>query len=202
MLGFAIIDRQSGADVTAVWLTSRIGTTLVGNTNAVVIPHTDPDHDRKVRALTADRAVVLTEGTESPIPFAQTTPIAVFDELIEQTAAHQERICQAIEDYARLHRAKLVAPKFRPVPVQAAPAEDAPPFRALAAADYVGAVWAAWLFTDEQRHRRTVTPKSGTTPWIMPEELNSPAIALFPPEFADRVRPEPLSDRKQLGDNT
>lgn len=193
MFGFAIVDRQPTAEATAVWLTHRTDTTFVRNTNAVVIQHDDPDYERKVRSLTADHAVVLTDGTEPPLEFAHAVRIDVFDDLIERTAVHQERISAAIDDYARRKRAKLVAPRFLPVPELAEPEQDEPQYRALAAANYVGAVWAAWLFTDEQRHRRTVTPKTQVTPWIMPSELNSDAVATFPAEFADQVKPEPLS---------
>ncbi|WP_067799158.1 hypothetical protein [Nocardia beijingensis] len=201
MLGFATVDRQPTADSTAVWLTSRIDTIVVRNTNAVVVCHDDPDHDTKVRSLTADHAIVLTDGTEPPLPFVYANRVGVFDEMIKLTAAHQERICQAIRDYSRRNRANLVLPGFLPTPVLTAAEQDAPQFRALTVANYVGAVWEAWLYTDEQRYRRTVTPRFGKTPWIMPLELNSPTIAAFPPEFAERVRPESLPDRKSLQDN-
>ncbi|MGW0048480.1 hypothetical protein [Nocardia cyriacigeorgica] len=191
MLGFAIVDRQPAADATAVWLTSRIETTIVRNTNAVVIRHDDPDHDTKIRSLTTGRAVVLTAGTGPPLPFTHANRISVFDELLDQTAAQQERISQAVDDYARRKKAKLVAPTFPPVPAPAGPMQDEPQYRALAVANYVGEVWSAWLHTEEQRVRRTVAPKSGKTPWIMPEELNSSTIAAFPDGFADRVKPEP-----------
>lgn len=192
MLGFAIIDRQPAADTTAVWVTSRTET-FVRNTNAVVIQHDDPEYDTKVRSLTAGRCVVLTHGTE-PLPrFLHAVHIDVFDDLLERTAAHQARIRQAIADYSARNRTKLVAPRFLPNPVPAAPGSDEPRFRALTVADYVGAVWTAWLFTEEQRVRRTVSPKTGESPWVMPHELNSPTVADLPPEFADQVKPEPLS---------
>ncbi|MDO3648746.1 hypothetical protein [Nocardia mangyaensis] len=193
MFAFAIIDRQPSADATAVWLTHRTDTTFVRNTNAVVLQHDDPDYEKKIRSLTADHSVVLTDGTESPLEFAHAVRIDLFDDLIARTAAHQERISAAIVDYARRKRAKLVVPRFLPVPELATPERDEPQDRALAAANYVCEVWAAWLFTDEQRHRRTVTPKTQETPWIMPAELNSPTVAALPAEFADQVKPEPLS---------
>ncbi|GAA5042043.1 hypothetical protein [Nocardia callitridis] len=196
MLGFAIVDRQPTADATALWLTSRTDTTFVRNTNAVVISHNDPDYEQRVRSLTTDHCVVLTNGTEPPLRFAHAVQADVFDELIELTATHQKRISQAVEDYSHRKRAKLVSPVFRPVPELAAPECDEPRFRALSLANYIGEVWAAWLFTDEQRRRRTVTPKTGESPWIMPEELNDPAVATFPTEFVDRVRPEPPTRRK------
>lgn len=202
MLGFAIVDRQPTADATAVWLTNRIDTTIVRNTNAVVIRHDDPDHDRKIRSLTAEHFVVLTEGTDPPLPFTRANRIGIFDDLIEQTTARQKRICRAVDDYSRRNKTSLVVPNFPPVSEPAAPIQDRPQFRALAVADYVAEIWAAWLYTEEQRVRRTVAPKSGNTPWIMPEELNSPAIAVFPAEFADRVKPEPpFGQRYVAGEN-
>lgn len=192
MLGFAIIDRQSAADTTAVWVTSRTDT-FVRNTNAAVIAHDDPDYDTKVRSLTADRCVVLTHGTEPMPRFANAVQIDVFDELLELTAAHQARIRQAIADYSVRKRAKLVAPRFPPVPEPAIASSDEPRFRALIAADNIGAVWTAWLNTEEQRVRRTASPKTGESPWIMPHDLNSPTVEVLPEEFADRVKSEPLS---------
>lgn len=197
MLGFAIVDRQSAADATVVWLTSRTDTTIVRNTNAVVIPHDDPDHDCKVQWLISERSVVLTEET-TPLPrFENAVQVDLFDVLVKLTSAYQERICHAVDDYSRRQRSKLVVPVFQPVPQLAAAVQDEPRFRALAVANYVGNVWTAWLFTEEQRLRRTVNPRTGETPWIMPEDLNNPAIAIFPAEFSDRVGPAGLDERSR-----
>lgn len=197
MLGFAIVDRQPAADTTAVWLTSRTDTTIVRNTNAVVIPHDDPDYDSKVQWLIKGRSVVLTEGTTPQPCFENAVEVDFFDGLVKLTIAYQERICQAVDDYSRRQRSKLVVPVFQPVPQLAAAAQDEPRFRALAVANYVGNVWTAWLFTEEQRLRRTVNPRTGETPWIMPEDLNNPAIAIFPAEFSDRVRPVGRDERNR-----
>ncbi|NKY44310.1 hypothetical protein [Nocardia cerradoensis] len=197
MLGFAIVDRQPAADATAVWLTSRTDTTIVRNTNAVVIPHDDPDHDSKVQWLISERSVVLTEETTPLPPFENAVQVELFEVLVKSTTAHQERICRAVDDYSRRQRSKLVVPVFQPVPELAAAAQDEPRFRALAVANYIGNVWTAWLFTEEQRLRRTVNPRTGETPWIMPEDLNDPAIAIFPAEFSDRVRPAGRDERSR-----
>ncbi|MFE3261429.1 hypothetical protein ACFXPS_33475 [Nocardia sp. NPDC059091] len=192
MLGFAIVDRQPAAYATAVWLTSRTGSTSVNNTNAVVISHGDPDYDTKVRALTAGRSVVLTTDTVPPVSFAHAVHVDAFDELVKRTAIHQDRICEAISEYNSRNRKDLVIPSFLPAPILTSPKGDEPQYRALAVADYIGQAWAAWLFTEEQRHRRTTAPKTGESPWIMPTELNSQTIAVLPDEFVDRVRPEPV----------
>ena len=193
MLGFAIVDRQPNAGTTAVWLTSREGA-RVSHTNAVLIAHDDDRHDAKVRALTADRVVVLTDGTTPPLDFVQALDVSEFDELIDETVAHQQRISQAIADYkTRTRNKNLVTPNFPAEPKLSAPKHDEPASRALSVADYVAGVWMAWLLSDEQRLRRTTDPRTGTTPWIMPEELGDPGLAAFPPEFAGRVKPEPLA---------
>ncbi|WP_036509260.1 hypothetical protein [Nocardia aobensis] len=108
MLGFAIVDRQPTADTTAVWLTSRTDTTIVRNTNAVVIPHDDPDHDSKVQWLVKGRSVVLTEGTTPQPCFENAVEVDFFADLVKLTTAYQERICQAVDDYSRRQRSKLV----------------------------------------------------------------------------------------------
>jgi hypothetical protein len=194
LLGFAIVDRQPTASATAVWLTGHEGS-RVGHTNAVVIPHDDEWHDNKVRALTADRAVVLTTGTEPPLPFQHALDIEVFDRFLEETAAYQQRIEEAVADYAARTKSKnLVTPEFATArPLLEVGAGDRPELRALAVANYVAAVWSAWLATDEQRVRRAINPRTGKTPWIMPEPLGSPELAEFSPEFGKLVWPEPLT---------
>lgn len=59
--------------------------------------------------------------------------------------------------------------------------------------DAIEKVRSHWLRTDEERRRRTVRPRTGESPWIMPEELNQAEVAEFPPAFAARVRSQPLT---------
>jgi hypothetical protein len=70
---------------------------------------------------------------------------------------------------------------------------DEPAYRALSVANYVTQVWSAWLATDDERVRRTTNPRTGKTPWIMPEALGSPVPAAFPSKFGQLVLPEPVS---------
>lgn len=194
MLGFAIVDRQPTADATAVWLTCREGA-VVRHTNAVVIANDDERYDVTVWNLTADRAVVLTDGTTPPSAFDHALGIDAFDGLIDETAAHRQLIEDAVADYAaRTKNRNLVTPEFpRTRPTLEIDSRDQPEFRALSVANYVAAVWSAWLATEEQRVRRAINPRTGTTPWIMPDALGSPEIAEFPPGFTELVRPEPLT---------
>lgn len=193
MLGFAIVDNRSGAGATAVWLTGRVEGLRVGHTNAVVVQDDDERHDLKVKWLIADRSVVLTPDSVPPMPFAHALYVDEIAELVEQTTAHQQRIAQAVEDYAARTRNKTVArPEFPAVPQRPHVDEADPARRALSVANYVASAWAHWLATDEQRRRRVSDPRSGTSPWIMPEELGDPALANFPAEFAPHVQPEPV----------
>lgn len=195
MLGFAIVDRQPTADATAVWLTSRIEGAHVNHTNAVVISLDDERHDAKVRALTADRAVVLTDGTTPPLEFLHALGIDAFDGLIEATLAHQRRIAEAVAA-ARTPKRKLIDPDFpRAMPGLTVDERDEPAYRALSAANYIARVWEVWLATDEQRALRSVPTKTkkGELPPIMPEELCHPTITELPPEFTDLAKPEPVS---------
>jgi hypothetical protein len=194
MLGFAIVDRQPKAEATAVWLTCRLDGSGVNHTNAVVIAHDDDRHDVKVWNLTADRAVVLTDGTKPPITFKHPLAIDALTGLIDETSAYQQRIIEAVADYAKRTKNKnLVAPIFARDRAELKPdGRHEPAYRALSAANYVRDAWAAWLATEEQRVRRTINPRTGKPPGIMPEEMGSTTLADFPPEFGKLVLPEPL----------
>jgi hypothetical protein len=195
VLGFAVIDRQVGHGVTAVWLTTRITSDRVGHTNAVCVADDDPDGSTKLRSLIADRAVILTAGSEHPLPLMTPIQVDTIGSLVTETTEYQRRIVEAVDAYVAKSRSKnLVRPDFPPAPVVPELRElpDAAQ-RALATANYVARAWSAWLATDEQRRRRTVDPRKGTSPWIMPDDMNSPDVAEFSSAFAEHVRPEPVS---------
>jgi len=110
--------------------------------------------------------------------------------VVIDAAAHQAAISAAIAEYRRRTRSySLKDPVFpvSPKAVDHLPAGDAPSGRALAAANFLAAAWTAWLKTDEERRRRTARPKTGETPWMMPEDLNSAEVAGLPPAFAGVV---------------
>lgn len=194
VLGFAIVDRQPKADATAVWLTCREGSRAI-HTNAVVIPNDDELYDRRIWNLTADRVVILTSGTKPRRAFEYALGIDAFDGFINETAARQQLIEDAVAEYAAHTKNKnLVLPDFsRSRPTLEIDSRDQPEFRALSVANYIAAVWSAWLATEDQRVRRAINPRTGKTPWIMPEELGSPDVAEFPPEFGQLVQSEPLT---------
>lgn len=192
MLGFAIVDRQPTSDATAVWLTTRVEDTQANHTNAVVITNSDERYDDKIRALTADRAVVLTDGTSPLESFENTLTVGSFGELIDEALEYQKRIGEAVAA-ARAPGRGLVDPDFpRSIPELTSDGRDEPQFRALAVANFVAHAWRFWLLTDEQRIRRTINAKTGKPPGIMPPDLGDLAMAAFPPVFGAMVKPEPI----------
>jgi hypothetical protein len=198
MMGIATVDRIMGEAFVAIWLTNRSAALEATHGNAVVIDLVnDPDAIEKVRSLTRLYAVLVTNGTDTdglPIE-GQPLTVSDIDAWVAETEAHQQAIEAAVDDYKRRTRQKgLVPPTFPVSPSWAdfTPSENTPGKRALATANYVARVWTNWLKTDEERRRRTVQPKTGKTPWIMPEELNQAEVAEFPSAFAARVQSQPL----------
>lgn len=171
MLGFAIVDRQPKAESTAVWLTCRLEGSRVNHTNAVVIAHDDDKHDEKVWNLTADRAVVLTDGTKPPIKFEHPLAIDALNGLIDETFELQQRILKAIADHAKRTKNKnLVAPVFAGARAELRPdTRDEPAYRALSAANYVRDAWEAWLEAPQPP-----TPVSASVRKVPPAERPVP----------------------------
>ena len=197
MRGIAVIDRQTDAEQIAVWITSRAGGEA-HNTNAVVVnAANDPDAVEKVRSLTHCCAVLVTGGSVIDGLPVEGEPLtsADIEAMVSATEEHQRAILEAVADYKRRTRSKtLTEPTFPPSP-QAAdfqPAVDTASQRAFTTANYLGKVWSRWLKTDEERRRRTARPKTGETPWIMPDDLNAPEVAEFPSAFAARIHEQPL----------
>lgn len=198
MRGIATLDRQPGSDTIAVWVTSASEGTQGRHFNAVVIDAAnDPEAKKKVRSLTRCCAVLVTDGSVLdglPIEGAPLTDADIAD-LVGETETHQDAILEAIADYKlRTRSVSIVPPTFPASPHAAdyAPAEDTANGRAFATANFLVKAWTAWLMTDEERRRRTTRPKSGETPWIMPDSMNSPHISVFPESFAARVFQQPL----------
>lgn len=197
MRGIATIDRQPGSDTIAVWVTNRTGAE-VSNTNAVVIDaFNDPDGIRKVRSLTRCCLVLATEGSDLDGLPIEGQPLTTDDLalLLHATRQRQQAIINAIAAFkerggSKAHREPTFA--SAPDPAAFTPTEDTASQRAFTTANYFGQLWKAWLATDEERRRRTVRPKSGGTPWIMPDDLNQPELVEFPEEFAARAREQAL----------
>lgn len=197
MRGIAVVDRQAGASQIAVWITTR-GGAQASNTNAVVIDiEGDPDAVKKVRSLSRCCAVLATDGTTLDGLPIEGEPLSVADVnvLLDEVEAQQARILKAITEYKRRTRSKaLIEPTFPARPAHEAfkPTEDTASQRAFTTANFVGKAWSTWLKTDEERRRRTEQPKTGKTPWIMPEEMNSATVPDFPEQFASRLYEQPL----------
>jgi len=198
MRGFVTIDRQPGSDHIAVWVTSRNEATKATHVNAVVIyMANDPRALEKVRSLTRSAAVLVTDGSDIEGLPVEGPPLTVSDVefLVTEMERTQTAILDAITDYKRRTRSKnLVEPVFptSPTPDDFRPEADTPQARALATANYLSRAWSRWLQTDEERRRRTAHPRTGKTPWIMPEAMNSPDLVPFPDAFADRLHAQAL----------
>lgn len=197
MRGIAVIDKQAGAAQIAVWITSRNGA-QASNTNAVVIDADgDPDAVKKVGSLTRCCVVLATDGTKlDGLPIeGEPLSAADVDVLLDEVEGQQARILEAIADYKHRTRSKaLIEPTFpaRPAREDFTPSEDTASQRAFTTANFVGRAWSTWLKTDEERRRRTEQPKTGKTPWIMPEDMNSATVPDFPAQFAKRLHEQPL----------
>lgn len=171
MLGFATVDSRE-KDVLVVWLTSQVEPTRAEHTNAVSIKQDDPGCWEKFDALTGNRTVVLTRGSVAPPSLAHAVPTDLIEGFAEETHLRQDGIRRAVRDW----RTQLVEPTLPVLPssddyeLEA----EAPVRRTLETANYLARVWSAWLETEAQRVRKSVDPRTGKPPWIMPEELAGP----------------------------
>lgn len=194
MLGFVALDHRPGDDTVALWLISRTDPAEASSTNAVVVDLAAPDALSKIHALTRDRVVVLTPDSDAAGLPVDPHDVGIVDEFIAATRAHQAAIVDAIRAHQATRKGqKLAEPTF---PAEAeAPQEwpTAPELRALQLARWLGRTWTNWLVSDGERLRRTTQPRTGRTPWIMPEELNQPQLLELPPALDDVWRVEPLT---------
>jgi hypothetical protein len=168
------------------------------NVNAVVLNlDTDLQAEQKLHALTRGGIVLATGGTTLaglPISGAALRQ-SDLSALLAEAKQHQALIVAAVADYkARAGSKTLVEPNFPADPrvEDFEPGDDSPAKRALALANYACRVWSVWLQTDAERRKRTVQPRTQVTPWIMPDELNSPLTPDFPPTFSARLIEESL----------
>jgi hypothetical protein len=196
MRGIATVDRQPESDSIAIWITNWTKSPISArHFNAVVINASeDPRFDEKVISLTRQTVVLLTEGSTLVGFPIEGRPLNVDDlgDLMDETEYWQERIVTAVETFRG--PGKSPVPTFPDLPSRKdfSPAEDTASARAFATANFVRRAWTYWLASDEERRRRTVRPRTGETPWIMPEEMNLPDLAIFPPGFAGRIHVQPL----------
>lgn len=204
MRSVAIVDNRDGSTI-AVWITTRVSSLSVSNVNAVVVnTATDPGAIEKVRLLTRDRAVFLTEGSSADGLPVEGRPLTITDiaTLIAETEALQQRILDAIAAFAVRPDPKTGQRPAKPrkivsreIPVSPRQwdfkaKEDVPAMRALAAANYLARAWSLWLETDDERRKRSLDVKG--RPWMMPPDLANPLIAELPCEFAARFHLQPL----------
>lgn len=192
MLGIVTVDRQLDGYPSAIWVTNQSAPTEASHSNAVVLDvDEDPSALAKIRSLTRGNIVVKTAGSDIRDLSIEGggRVLADIQEMVQETRLFQREIRQLVADYRKRTRTSLVDPDFPtpPDPREFHATSDVPHMRALALANYVVAAWTCWLKIDEERRRRTVQPRTGNSPWIMPEDLNSQEPAVLPRNFAQRV---------------
>lgn len=199
MRGLAIIDRLPGSYELSIWLTSRSprAQTEVVNVNATTIDlKRDPDAKEIVRSMTRCRAVLVTDATELKGLPIEGDPVRVSDlvDLLAEVVAWQVQIVAAVRDYSDRVSTTLVEPVFSPPPLFAnfVPDEDTSTRRAFVLAECLRTIWKSWLRTEAERIKRTIQPRTGRTPWIMPADMNGQEMPDFPPGFAARLNEQPL----------
>ena len=196
MRGVATIDRRPSADQIAVWVTSSAAQAGAGHVNAVVMPADASDTHEKIRSLTRCCVVLATDGsTLEGLPIeGNVLHAADLADLLAETEKHQSRIIQAISEYRAKTRSVVSRPTFPDWPDRRDfwPDGHTAAAHAFATANYLQAVWSVWLKSDDERLKRTVQPRTGVTPWIMPEDMNQPTTPPFPPEFASRFTEQAL----------
>ncbi len=196
MRAFSVIDNQPEAETVAVWVTSRGFGTEPTHANAVVIDKAaDPDAAEKVRSLTRMNLVLLTEGsTAEGLPVeGDVLTTADIDLLVRETETLQEAIRTGVARYQKETGRSVAFVEFprspgrQDFPLQGPQARD----RAFQTANYLLKAWKAWLVTEAERQHRSINPRSKTTPWMLPEDLSSPTMALLPTALTDRAQPQP-----------
>lgn len=193
MVRVVTVDRQAGQAKAAFWITTQGSVSDRSHANAVVVDlEGNTEAARMTRSLTRDCYILITDGTtldELPVE-GSVLHMADIEDLVAITEAHQAAILEAVDDYReRTHSQSIVSPEFPPSPelTHHAPNQDSPPQRALAAANFLAKAWVNWLKTEDERLRRTVRPKTGETPWMMPKGLDQPSVTTLPPAFLVRA---------------
>lgn len=202
VLGFAVVDNADPKEV-AIWLVSRTATSEVKNTNSVVVDARDPESQSIIRALTADRVVLLTTDS-TPVGLPMDVAALTTDDLVSlmsEADAQYERVLAAVDEYAirpdpktgrrptKPHSIVRPEPPAHPREMAFQATENSAAARALRTANYLGSVWSAWLEVEQQRVRRTRTASGDL--WMMPETLADPDVAELPEPFAARMEIQP-----------
>lgn len=180
MTAIAVVDAQLDSDLIAVWITKRAAGTMVEHTNAVVIQRDDPEADTKLDALLTERIVLLTDKshytTDRPV-----LTMAALDRLQDETLALHGDIKVAVRKYAAQTRNKnLTVPDEPAARTPETPAANTAQTRALAAANHLRRVWRDWLDMEQERQRRTVSPRTKESPWMMPSGLDMTTMRDLP----------------------
>jgi hypothetical protein len=187
VLGFATADVSKKDGVLMIWLTPPMEGGVT-HTNAVTFPHGDSFQAQLAWGMLVDRYVVLTARTNAADPVFDGWDVAPAD--IDTLVAEVRRTQDAVLDAVTAQRGQrgkgvLAEPTLPAVPSavdQRASKKARPADLTLAVANWVAAVWVAWIGTERERVRRLR---------YMPEELSSANAELLPTAFVARFSPYP-----------
>jgi hypothetical protein len=187
MLGFAVVDDNPETGALAVWLTSHTTPTGAGHTNAVIFAAGNR-HVVKIAAMVADRYLVLSPRTEATVAALTSLPgqAVDIDELARETVKTQEDLEAQFRAWVMgsTKRKHLSQPRWPAVPAEVSPWNDGDPAGvvAMATANYVAAIWAAWLATEAERVQRRS--------FLIPDDAQ---VRQLPPGFVAAYKPLPVS---------
>ena len=182
MQSIAVIDNVDPEEV-AVWIVSRTSAQRASNTNAVTLRRSvDPAADEKLRSLTRNNAIVLTEdSTVTDLPAtARPLPLTALLAFAREIIDAQRRIVEASKEMgARPPSGLPQVPDHLPEHDG-----DSPQQRALRTANFVGHLWSAWLATEEERRSRSTRYEG---PGV-PEVFQHQGFAVLPLGFVEAAK--------------
>lgn len=177
--GIAVVHQED--DSVAIWCLGMNGPSSVDAVNAVVVPVEDIP---RIEAALHRQMVIAVDPEDLPDGLSGDRPRLVqdvIDVLDSATGDLQRDILDAIAAHEKAKRTTLVRPEWvrrQPTETVALAMDSAHP--TLAHANLVKARWQEWLDTEKQRVRRSRSPRTGETPYIMPAELSMPAVRPLP----------------------
>jgi hypothetical protein len=187
----AVVHRESSK--LAVWCLAMTGPSSVEAVNAVVL---DADECARVEGILHRQVVVgRVEDMPEGLPARSVRSVDdVVEALRAATDELRQEIVAAIASHDKRNRTRLVRPDWvcrQPGELGALPTDLAR--RTLAQANLVKARWQEWLDAEKQRLRRSRSPRTGESPYIMPAELSMLNARPLPPSLGvdDLVVPTP-----------
>lgn len=152
----------------------------VAAVNAVVV---DAQDHRQIEKILHRQFVLSVEALESLGGVkVDGVVINVGDRLTSATEDLRRQVDEAITEHEERQRSKLVRPDWLPVSptVLEVPQGADLVTKTLTHANFLKARWQEWLNTEKHRVRRSRSPVTGETPYIMPSALSQLVVRALP----------------------